>query len=167
MRDIDNFQKYIDQLIEHEVDGKPAPEWFADGMTMATIEDYICSGVEESVYPMDIWEELCNYIDELNTLSRDEKIEYISKIIEEYEHPDEVINICGLDHSDGRRFYTSVFVYSFKCPPDWNNDFFTTLEDIKIAINLEYRPDTVKPDGSNLSDEDILALLDKYHEMGY
>lgn len=88
-------------------------------------------------------------------------------MIEEYERPDEVINICGLHHSDGRRFYTSIFVYSFKCPPDWNYDFFTTLEDIKIAINLEYRPDTVRPDGSNLPDEDILALLYKYHEMRY
>jgi hypothetical protein len=154
-------QKFIDELIEFLVDEAPKPDWLLNERCLDLVTGEISAAWIEVISPIEIVESIRDFIysEEIECIADDKKIEIVRHLAMNDEDDPSHTALCKVNHSDGRVFYMPVEC----CSPEYELtlEIDSSFKDIKNRYIQINQSSTTRPDGSPLSDAEILKLWDK------
>ena len=167
----DHLQIYIDELIDNGLDHSCRPDWMdCEEFRTSVSYELVDLSLHDHVFPVDILQELWGVCTARNELDDIDMIKLARSIIEESNNKeyDDFVAIFELENTNKETFYTSIF-FSADCIPmspsytahDRYIKSHKSLDVLKNDLILKLRPMTTKPDGSPLSDREILSLWDE------
>ena len=159
----EDIQDMINQLIEHFLDGKPKPSWFENEDGLRWFQDEVGPYEGDVISAMDIENELDCLTDDYKNISDIEKINEVRATFNDLESvTSHYILINRVEHSDKRSVFLRVELYEGPGDnPVFVPEAYTSRDEIIVDTILKYREGTTRPDGSPLSDAEILKLWDK------